>query len=112
MDYVIYMFDLFGYVISWNVGVRCFKGYEFDEIIGKYFFCFYMEVDCESGIFELVLEIVECEGCFEIEGWWVCKDGMWFWVSVVIDLIWDDGGKLFGFVKVMCDFIDWKKVDE
>lgn len=40
MDYVIFMLLFDGYIISWNVGVWCIKGYIEDEIIGLYFLWF------------------------------------------------------------------------
>lgn len=52
------MFDWVGYVSSWNVGVEWFKGYVVDEIMGEYFFCFYIDEDWEVGIFWIVLRIV------------------------------------------------------
>lgn len=105
------MFDYCGWIINWNFGVQWIKGYLLEEVIGWYFFCFYIFEDCEVGELVCGLVVVECEGCFEKEGWWVCKDGSCFWVNVVIDLICDSDGWLIGFVKVICDIIYWIEVE-
>lgn len=111
-DYVIFMLDLGGYVISWNVGVECFKGYCFDEIIGSYFSCFYLVEVLVCGQFGYEFEMVYEWGFFEDEGWCVCKDGLLFWVNVVIMVMCNLVGELVGFVKVMCDFIQWCNYEE
>lgn len=112
VDYVIYMFDFEGCVYMWNLGVEWIKGYIVDEIIGYYFLVFYIELDCVVG--ELVCGFVYvCKyGCFENKVWCVCKDGLLFWVYVVIDWIDDDEGCFIGFVKIMCDVIEVRCVEE
>lgn len=67
--------------------------------------------DVVVGVLFCGLEMVWCEGCFEVEGWCVCSDGSCFFVYVIIDVIYEDG-ELVGFVKVICDIMEWWCVSE
>ncbi|HEX8787508.1 MAG TPA: PAS domain S-box protein, partial [Telluria sp.] len=105
-DYAIYMLNPDGTVASWNAGARRFKGYTEQEIIGEHFSRFYTPADRAAGVPETALRTALESGRFEAEGWRVRKDGTWFWASVVIDPIYDDDGKLFGFAKITRDISD------
>jgi PAS domain S-box-containing protein len=111
-DYAIYMLNPDGTVASWNAGARRFKGYTESEILGQHFSRFYTPEDRAAGIPELALRTALEAGRFEAEGWRVRKDGSWFWASVVIDPIYDDGGDLFGFAKITRDISDKKLARE
>lgn len=105
-DYAIYMIDLQGRVTNWNAGAQRIKGYAPDEIIGRYFGCFYTEADREAGEPARALRTAAAEGRFEKEGWRVRKDGERFWAHVVIDPIRDDDGKIIGFAKITRDITE------
>ncbi|MBC3918471.1 PAS domain S-box protein [Undibacterium sp. CY18W] len=110
-DYAIYMLDIDGRVVSWNAGAQKFKGYTSEEIIGQHFSQFYIPEDQKAGVPALALQIAETEGRYEIEGWRVRKDGSYFWASVIIDAIREDG-RLLGFAKITRDITDRKKAEE
>ncbi|ANW01682.1 ATP-binding protein [Bradyrhizobium icense] len=101
-DYALYMLDPTGVVTSWNIGGQRIKGYAPAEIIGQHFSCFYTEVDRANGNPLRALRIAREHGRYEEEGWRVRKDGTFFWASVVIDPIYEDG-KLIGFAKITRD---------
>jgi PAS domain S-box-containing protein len=111
-DYVIYMLDENGYVVSWNPGARRFKGYESPEIIGQHFSLFYTDADRKQGLPALALKAARENGRFEGEGWRVRKDGTRFWVNVVIDPIIDASGNLVGFAKVTRDLTERKGAED
>src|SRR4051794_12496511 len=48
-DYGIFMLDTQGYVMSWNLGAECIKGYKAEEIIGSHFSIFYLKEDIQAG---------------------------------------------------------------
>jgi PAS domain S-box-containing protein len=104
-DYALYMLDPNGIVTSWNVGGQRTKGYSPQEIIGQHFSCFYPETDRANGKPSRALEIAERQGRYEEEGWRVRKDGTFFWASVIIDPIREDG-KLVGFAKITRDITE------
>jgi len=104
-DYALYMLDPSGRVSSWNIGAQRIKGYEPAEILGQHFSRFYTETDRANGKPARALRIAEQQGRYEEEGWRVRKDGTFFWASVVIDPIREEG-KLVGFVKITRDITE------
>ena len=104
-DYALYMLDPTGVVTSWNIGGQRIKGYSPDEIIGQHFSRFYTEVDRANGKPLRALRIAREQGRYEEDGWRVRKDGTFFWASVVIDPIYEDG-KLVGFAKITRDITE------
>jgi len=105
-DYAIYMLSPEGYVSSWNAGAQRFKGYTEEEIIGQHFSRFYTEEDRLAGVPARAIQTALEQGKFEAEGWRVRKDGTRFWASIVIDPIYDNNGKLFGFAKITRDITE------
>ena len=105
-DYALYMLDPDGRVASWNAGAQRIKGYDEAEIIGQHFSQFYAEEDRLKGEPNRNLAIAREKGSVEREGWRLRKDGSQFWAHVVIDAIYDDGGKLVGFAKVTRDITE------
>ena len=105
VDYALYMLDPTGVVTSWNIGGQRIKGYSPTEIIGQNFSRFYTEVDRANGKPQRALRIAREQGRYEEDGWRVRKDGTFFWASVVIDPIYEDG-KLIGFAKITRDITE------
>src|SRR5438132_11554669 len=104
-DYALYMLDPAGVVTSWNIGGQRIKGYSADEIIGQHFSRFYAEADRASGKPLRALRIAREQGRYEEEGWRVRKDGTFFWASVIIDPIYEDG-EFVGFAKITRDITE------
>ena len=104
-DYALYMLDPTGVVTSWNIGGERIKGYTPTEIIGQHFSRFYTDVDRANGKPLRALRIAREQGRYEEEGWRVRKGGTFFWASVVIDPIYEDG-KLIGFAKITRDITE------
>ena len=104
-DYALYMLDPTGLVTSWNIGGQRIKGYAPDEIIGQHFSRFYTDVDRANGKPQRALRIAREQGRYEEEGWRVRKDGTFFWASVIIDPIYEDG-RLVGFAKITRDITE------
>ena len=104
-DYALYMLDPTGMITSWNVGGQRIKGYTPEEIVGEHFSRFYTEADRASGKPQRALQIAREKGRYEEDGWRVRKDGTFFWASVVIDTIYEDG-KLVGFAKITRDITE------
>ncbi|MGQ0683785.1 ATP-binding protein [Bradyrhizobium sp.] len=104
-DYALYMLDPAGTITSWNVGGQRIKGYAPEDIVGQHFSRFYTEADRASGKPQRALQIAREQGRFEEDGWRVRKDGTFFWASVVIDPIYEDG-ELVGFAKITRDITE------
>lgn len=111
-DYAIYMLDLEGHVVNWNIGAQRAKGYKAEEIIGQHFSVFYTPQDRAKGLPQAGLETARRHGRFAAEGIRQRKDGSQFWTSVVIDAIHDDeDGKLIGFAKVTKDISERRRYE-
>jgi PAS domain S-box-containing protein len=104
-DYALYMLDPTGIITSWNIGGQRIKGYSPDEILGQHFSRFYTDTDRANGKPSRALRIAREQGRYEEEGWRVRKDGTFFWASVVIDPIHEDG-RLVGFAKITRDITE------
>jgi PAS domain S-box-containing protein len=104
-DYALYMLDPTGIITSWNIGGERIKGYSPGEIVGQHFSRFYTETDRANGKPQRALRIAREQGRYEEEGWRVRKDGTFFWASVIIDPIYEDG-KLVGFAKITRDITE------
>jgi PAS domain S-box-containing protein len=104
-DYALYMLDPTGLVTSWNTGGERIKGYSPEEILGQHFSRFYTEADRANGKPSRALSTALAQGRYEEDGWRVRKDGTFFWASVIIDPIREDG-KLIGFAKITRDITE------
>lgn len=111
-DYGIFLMDEKGRIISWNEGARKMKGYEADEIIGKYFSIFYLEEDIRNGKPSQELKTALSEGKYEEEGWRLRKDGNRFWASVVITPVYNKERLHIGFSKVTRDLTERKAAEK
>lgn len=108
-DYGIFMLDEKGRIISWNEGARRLKGYNSDEIIGKYFSIFYPEEDLMNGKPAHELKVAREVGKYEEEGWRLRKDGSLFWANVIITAVYNKAGVLLGYSKVTRDLTERKE---
>ena len=108
-DYALYMLDPTGVITSWNIGGQRIKGYTPAEIIGQHFSRFYTEIDRANGKPQRALRIAREQGRYEEDGWRVRKDGTFFWASVVIDPVYEDGN-LVGFAKITRDISERREV--
>ena len=109
-DYALYMLDPTGVITSWNIGGQRIKGYTPGEIVGQHFSRFYTETDRANGKPSRALRIARDQGRYEEEGWRVRKDGTFFWASVVIDPIYEDGD-LVGFAKITRDITERREAE-
>jgi PAS domain S-box-containing protein len=103
LDYAIFILDVSGHVMTWNVGAERIKGYTAGEIIGRHFSVFYTDADRAAGQPEAILERARREGRAGAEGWRVRKDGSSFWADVSVTPLRDPDGTLYGFAKVTRD---------
>ncbi len=111
-DYAIFLLDQRGHVLSWNAGAEAIKGYSNDEIIGQHFSRFYNEESISSDWPQHELEVASTTGRYEEEGWRVRKNGSQFWANVVITALRDESGDVRGYLKIVRDITERKRVEE
>jgi PAS domain S-box-containing protein len=111
-DYAIFMLDIEGYILTWNLGAERIKGYQANEIIGQHFSKFYPAEAVARKHPQYELQVATTEGTFEEEGWRVRKDGTLFWANVVITALYGTGRTLRGFGKVTRDLTQRRAHEE
>jgi PAS domain S-box-containing protein len=111
-DYAIFMTDSEGRVIGWNLGAERILGYGEAEIQGQTASRFFTPEDLERGEDRKELATAAEVGRAEDERWHVRKDGTRFWASGVVTPVRDEAGALLGFIKVMRDMTERKRLEE
>jgi PAS domain S-box-containing protein len=101
-DYAIYVSDLEGFIITWNIGAEKIFGYKPDEIIGQHCRILFTDEDRAKGVPEEEMRTAREQGCAEDERWHVRKDGSYFFASGVQTPLYDDGN-LTGYAKIARD---------
>lgn len=111
-DYAIYILDLDGVVISWNVGAERIHGYSSSEIIGQHFSIFF-PVQAESQV-RSMQDLTQARqlGRFESEDLRRRKDGSLFLAQLVVTPLLDETGVMQGFAKVTRDVSTRKRLEE
>lgn len=74
-DYVIYMLDATGTVVTWNDSAAHIYGYAAAEIIGQHRKVFFRPEDVAEGVLQHELHVAATEGHVSEEGWRVREDG-------------------------------------
>jgi PAS domain S-box-containing protein len=111
-DYAIFLLDPPGRVVTWNSGAERILGYKEAEIVGQPFARIFTPEDVEQDQPELELRVAADKGRVEDERWRVRKDGSRFWASGVVTPLWDEGGTLRGFAKILRDITERKKAED
>lgn len=107
-DYAVFVIDLAGNVLTWNVGAERLLGYAENEVLGQSSFIFYTPEDRARGIPENELRTALQTGQASDDRWHLRKDGGRLWVSGVMSLLKDEVGRPRAYAKVMRDFTEGK----
>jgi len=108
-DYAITLLDTEGRIVSWNDGAQRLYQWTAEEAVGRGSESLYP--DDMRGEAADSLRIVRDCGRYEGEGWRVRRDGSRFWAHSVITPLWDDQGKMRGFVRVSKDISDRRQAE-
>ena len=102
--------DTEGHVATWNAGAERLYGWSAAEVINQPMQIFYPPE--AAGEADRTLSLVREHGRFDGEGWRVRKNGSRFWAHVIITPLWDDKGRMRGYVRVAQDITDRKRGEE
>jgi PAS domain S-box-containing protein len=111
-DYAIFTIDPEGRVASWNPGAERLLGYGKEEILGRAAAIFFTPEDVGKGVPEFELKKAADTGRASDDRWHVRKDNTYFFASGITTALRDARGTLHGFVKIMRDRTDRKRLDE
>ena len=106
------LLDANGCVTDWNAGAEIILGWKSDEIIGKYFSCFYTPEDIEDGQPDRELREAAVNGLSAAEGWRIRKTGARFWADVTLSPRYDTNHHLDGFASGFYDITNRKREED
>ncbi|HEX9962087.1 MAG TPA: PAS domain S-box protein, partial [Pyrinomonadaceae bacterium] len=111
-DYAIFVADLDGQIVSWNIGAEKIFGYEAKEAIGRNCRILFTDEDRAEGIPEQERQTAREEGCAEDERWHIRKDGSRFFASGVQTPLYDREGNHTGYAKIARDLTERVKFED
>ncbi len=110
-DFAIFTIDLERRVNSWNIGAQNVFGYQDKEIIGQSGDILFTPEDRQKNDPAKEAEHALSEGRAENERWHMRKDRSRFWGSGLTHPLRDDTGNPIGFVKIMRDLTEQKRIE-
>jgi PAS domain S-box-containing protein len=111
-DYAIFTLDTQNRISSWNIGAERMMGFTPDEALGQHGAMIFTPEDRERGDVDKELSIARDTGRAENERWHLRKDGSRFWGSGIMTGLRGEDGRFRGYVKIMRDFTERKRVQE
>jgi len=111
-DYAIFMLDINGNIISWNIGAERILGYPQAEIINQSFSIIFTPEAIKRGKPEQELRKAVANGFAKENRWHMRKDGTRFWSCCLITPLQGEDGALRGFSKIMQDITKRKQTEE
>jgi PAS domain S-box-containing protein len=113
VGYAIIAADFDGNIIAYNEGACQIYGYAPEEIIGKQNIEIFFPKDfIEAGKLEQIINKLIGKGRFSYEGEKVRKNGESFPAQILFTLTKDKSGKVVGFIEIVEDLTERKKVEE
>jgi PAS domain S-box-containing protein len=110
-DYAILLLDVAGRVTQWRVGAEAMFDYRAEEMLGQSAQRIFTPEDVARGEPERELRQAAAQGRAEDERWHVRRDGSRFWGSRVMTALYDEGGQLRGFAKVLRDLTERRQAE-
>ena len=111
-DHAVYVLDSEGKIATWNPGAERLTGYLSDEVLGRSASIFLPPEAAHAGKAQSDLAIARASGRLEEEGWQVRKGGGRYWADVVLTSIFDDQGRLWGYLKTVRDLSERRAAAE
>jgi PAS domain S-box-containing protein len=111
-DYAILALDPEGRVVRSNTGAERLLGYSRQELAGRAFGCIFTPDEAQRGVPEQELRKAAEAGRASDDRWHARNDGTFFFANGVTTPLRDDRGVLRGFVKILRDRTDRKRLDE
>ncbi len=110
-DYAIFLTDTAGRVTNWNRGAERILGYSESEVIGRAAAIFFTPEDRAAREPEREMATAMETGRAEDERWHLRRDQTRFWATGILTPVRDGGGELLGFIKVMRDETERRRVE-
>jgi PAS domain S-box-containing protein len=111
-DYAIFLTDTVSRVINWNRAAERILGYKEHEILGRSASIFFTPEDRAANVPQREVETATATGRAEDERWHIRRDQTRFWASGILTPVRDESGVLLGFIKVMRDMTERRRLEE
>jgi two-component system CheB/CheR fusion protein len=111
-DYAIFTLDTGRHIVSWSKGAEAMMGYREAEVIGQSGDIIFTPEDRSNNAPEKETDKAVRHGYAINERWHMRKSGERFWGSGTVSPLRDRGGKLLGYVKIMRDLTEARRVEE
>ena len=105
-EYALFLMDLDGKVVCWNLGAERLLGFRTDEAIGMHFSRFFSPEDEISGQPGYELAAAGERGHANFTRWQVRKDGTRLWCNAHVTALYNEAKQIHGFARVMHDLTD------
>jgi PAS domain S-box-containing protein len=102
-EYALFLVDVGGKVICWNLGAERLFGYRTDEAVGKHFSAFFSPEDVISGQPEYEMKTARDGGHTHGARWQLRKDGSRFWCEAHVTALFNEAKQIYAFARVMHD---------
>jgi PAS domain S-box-containing protein len=111
-DYAIFTADPRGVITTWNEGCKNVLGYDRDEFIGQHINMLFTPEGIALDAPDKEMGIAKENGSASDDRWMMRKGGERFWASGITTAVCDEAGSLTGFIKVMRDLTERKRLEE
>lgn len=110
-DFVVFLMDPTGCIVSWNPGVGTALGYTPEEWLGRSAEMIFTPEDVSQGKFREEMDKASREGRASDTRWHLCQNGERLFVEGTMVALRDENGTLLGFSKVMRDITERQQSD-
>jgi diguanylate cyclase (GGDEF)-like protein/PAS domain S-box-containing protein len=111
-DTAIYLLDVSGCVVTWNLGAQNIYGFQEPEIVGQHFSCFFPSELVELGQPLHQLQQAQNLEFYQVESKRIRADGSEFWANATIAPLHDSTGQLSGFAEVVYDITERQRAEQ
>ncbi len=111
-DYCIYTMTPGGVVEEWNESLHRVGGWTAADVLGHQYAMFFSGSNPDLPQPDALLAEARRTGSIETEGWRLKRDGSRFWGDSVITVLPDEDGAARGFIVVMRDMTERKRMEE
>ena len=111
-DYAIIVTDTERQIINWSRGADAIFGYLIEEVLGKNAALIFTPEDRSASVPDEEFQTASQTGRAMDERYHLKKDGSRFWASGILTALREENGTLRGFVKILRDMTDRKRLEE
>ncbi len=112
VDFAIFAIDPGGIIRTWNTGAERMFQFTAEEAMGQPSGLIFTPEDHAQGEHEREITIAATEGRAEDDRWHVRRDNSRLWANGVLTRLQGDDGEIVGFVKVIQDKTDHRRMQE